>query len=81
MSEWVLAEQRRRLRWVGLVAHTGDKGHACKVLPGKSECKRLLGRPRHESIILTWVLRTEDGKSSTGFKRLGYRHGGRLLQP
>jgi len=45
------------------VAHTGDKGHACKVLAGKSECKRLLGRPRHGSVILKWVLKTKDGKS------------------
>jgi len=40
------------------VAYTGDKGHACKVLTGKSKCKRLLGRPRHGSIILKWVLQT-----------------------
>jgi len=45
------------------VTHTGDKGHACKVLAGKSECKRLLGRPRHGSIIFKWVLKTKGGKS------------------
>ena len=45
------------------VAHTGDKGHACKVLAGDSECERLLGRRRHGSVILKWVLKTKDGKS------------------
>jgi hypothetical protein len=37
------------------VAHREDKVHACKVLAGKSKRKRLLGRPRHGSIILKWV--------------------------
>jgi hypothetical protein len=34
----------RRMRWVGHVAHVGAKRIAYRV--GKSEGKRLLGRPR-----------------------------------
>jgi len=46
------------------VAHREDKGHAYKVIAGKSKYKRLLGRPRHGSIILKWVFADyTDGKS------------------
>jgi hypothetical protein len=36
----------RRIRWVGLVACMGRKRDAYRVLMGKSEGKRQLGRPR-----------------------------------
>jgi hypothetical protein len=35
------------MRWVGIVAHMGGKENAYRVLVGKREEKRLLGRPRH----------------------------------
>jgi hypothetical protein len=35
-----------RIRWVGHVALMGEKRNACKVLVGKPEGKRPLGRPR-----------------------------------
>jgi hypothetical protein len=37
----------RRMRWVGHVAHMGESRGIYKVLVGKPEGKRLLGRPRH----------------------------------
>jgi hypothetical protein len=36
----------RRLRWTGHVARMGAKKNACRILVGKPEGKRLLGRPR-----------------------------------
>jgi hypothetical protein len=36
----------RRRRWEGHVAHMGEKRNAYKILVGKSEGKRPLGRPR-----------------------------------
>jgi hypothetical protein len=34
------------MRWEGLVAQMGEKRNAYKLLMGKSEGKRTLGRPR-----------------------------------
>jgi hypothetical protein len=36
----------RRMRWVGHVARMGEKRNAYRLLVGKSEGKRPLGRPR-----------------------------------
>ena len=36
----------RRMRWAGHVAHMGEERGLCRVLVGKSEGKRPLGRPR-----------------------------------
>jgi hypothetical protein len=36
----------RRMRWAGHVARIGDKRNAYRILLGKSEGKRLLGRTR-----------------------------------
>ena len=36
----------RRMRWAGHVAHTGEEWGVCRVLVGKPEGKRPLGRPR-----------------------------------
>jgi hypothetical protein len=41
----------RRIRWVGHVARTGEKRKAYRILVGKPEGKRPLGRPRWEDII------------------------------
>jgi hypothetical protein len=40
----------RRMRWAGHVARMGDKRNAYRLLVGKPEGKRPLGRPR-----LRWV--------------------------
>jgi hypothetical protein len=37
----------RRIRWTGHVARMGEKRNAYRLLVGKPEGKRLLGRPRH----------------------------------
>jgi hypothetical protein len=37
----------RSMRWVGLVAHTGEGRDVYNVLVGRHEGKRSLGRPRH----------------------------------
>jgi hypothetical protein len=36
----------RRMRWAGHVARMGEKRNAYRLLVGKPEGKRLLGRPR-----------------------------------
>jgi hypothetical protein len=36
----------RMLRWARHVARMGEKGHACRILVGKPDGKRPLGRPR-----------------------------------
>jgi hypothetical protein len=36
----------RRMRWTGHVARMGEKRNACRLLVGKPEGKRPLGRPR-----------------------------------
>jgi len=38
----------RRMRWVGHVAHMGEGRGVHRVLVGKPEGKRPLGRPRHK---------------------------------
>jgi hypothetical protein len=35
------------MRWMGLVAHVGEMRNAYKILIGKLEGKRALGRPRY----------------------------------
>jgi len=37
----------RRMRWVGYVVHMGEERGVYRVLVGKPEGKRPLGRPRH----------------------------------
>ena len=37
----------RRMRWTGHVARMGERRSAYRVLVGKPEGKRPLGRPRH----------------------------------
>jgi hypothetical protein len=37
----------RRIRWAGHVARMGEGRGACRVLVGKPEGRRTLGRPRH----------------------------------
>jgi hypothetical protein len=37
----------RKVRWAGYVASMGEKRNTYRLLVGKPERKRLLGRPRH----------------------------------
>jgi hypothetical protein len=46
----------RRMRWAGHVARIGEKRNAYRLLVGKPEVKRPLGRPRRRWwIILGWI--------------------------
>ena len=54
----VLVIKSRRMRWAGHVARMGEERGAYRVLVGKSEGKRPLGRPRRRwLIILGWISR------------------------
>jgi hypothetical protein len=37
----------KRMRWMGYVARMGERRSAYRVLVGRSEERRPLGRPRH----------------------------------
>jgi hypothetical protein len=37
----------RRMRWVGHISRMGEKQNVYRMLVGKPEGKRPLGRPRH----------------------------------
>jgi hypothetical protein len=40
----------RRVRWAGHVARMVEKRNACRILVGKPEMKRPLGKPRHRRV-------------------------------
>jgi hypothetical protein len=44
----------RRMRWAGHVARMGEMRNAYRILVGKPEGKRLLGRPRR-----IWVIKNK----------------------
>jgi hypothetical protein len=46
----ILVIKSRRMRWVALVAHMRERRDAYRVLVGKPEGKRALGRPREDNI-------------------------------
>ena len=55
------------MRWAGHVAPMGERGGLYRVLVGKSERKRPLGRPRLDGrIILRWIFRKWDMGAWTG---------------
>jgi hypothetical protein len=68
------------MRWAGHAAQMGERTHAYRLLVGKPEGKRPLGRPR-----LRWVdnirmnLVRWDGAMWTGLIWLGIGTGGELL--
>jgi hypothetical protein len=55
----------RGMRWADHVAHMGVKRNACRLLVGKPEGKRPLGRPSGW-VILGWILERWDGVMWTG---------------
>jgi hypothetical protein len=70
----------RRMRWAGHVARMGEEGKVCKVLVGKPEGNRPLGRPRRrweEGIIMD--LRENGLGVWIGFDWLRTATGGGLL--
>jgi hypothetical protein len=46
MRIWGLISKSRRMRWAGHVPRMGEKRNAYRILVGKPEGKRPLGRPR-----------------------------------
>jgi hypothetical protein len=60
----------RRMRWAGHVARMGEERKVYKVLVGKPESKRPLGRPRH---------RWEDG-IKMDLREIGWGRGVELIQ-
>jgi hypothetical protein len=56
----------RRMRWAGHVARMGEDRGVYRVLVGKPEGKRPLGRPSlYERIILRWIFRKLEGVVGT----------------
>ena len=64
----------RRMRWAGHVARMGEERWAYRVLVGKPEGKRSLGRPRRKWISRRWDVGMWTG---LGWHRIG-TGGGRL---
>ena len=62
----------RRMRWAGHVVRMEERRGVYRVLVGKPEGKRPLGRHRDGRIILRWIFRKWDGggawTGSTWFK-------------
>jgi hypothetical protein len=46
----------RRMRWAGHVARMGEKRNVYRLLVGKPERRRPLGRSRRGWITLSWIL-------------------------
>ena len=70
----------RRMRWEGNVACMGNrKGGAYRVLVGRLDGKRPLGRPKHERIILKCIFKKCDGEAWTGLSWLRVGTGGGRL--
>jgi hypothetical protein len=57
----------RRMRLPGHVARMGKKRNAYRILVGKPERKRPLGRPRHRGVDNINVCRTEIGWDDVDF--------------
>jgi hypothetical protein len=51
----------RRMRWEGHVVCMGEKRGACRILVGRPEGRRQLGRPRRRWMILEWIFKKLDG--------------------
>ena len=67
----------RRMRWARHVARMGQGGGVHRVLVGKPEGKRPLGRPDADGgIILRWIFRKWEGFVGTGWIWLRIGTGG-----
>ena len=70
----------RRMRWAGHVALIEEERGVHKVLVGKPEGNRPLGRPRRRwGIILRWIFRKWEGFVGTGWNWLRIGTGGGRL--
>jgi hypothetical protein len=69
--------ESRRMGWAVHVARMGEKRSVHRVLVGKPEGKRPLGRPSVDGrIILRWIFRKWDGGARTRLIWLGIGTGG-----
>jgi hypothetical protein len=69
----------RRMRWAGHVARLGEERGAYRILVGRPEGRRPLGRPRRRwKIILKLISKKLDG-AWHGLSRLRIGTGGRLF--
>ena len=68
----------RRMRWAGHAAHMGEDRGVLRVLVGKPEGKRPLGRDQNVNgrIILRWIFRKLEGVMGTGWSWLRIGTGG-----
>ena len=67
----------RRMRWAGHVARMGEDRVVHRVLVGKPEGKKPLGRRRRRwMIILRWIFRKLEGVLGTGWSWLSIGIGG-----
>ena len=71
----------RRMRWAGHVARMGEDRGVQRVLVGKPEGKRPLGKPRRgdRRIILRWIFRKLERVVGTGWSWLRIGTGGGYL--
>jgi hypothetical protein len=51
----------KRMGWVGHVAHMGEGRGVYRILVGRPEGRRRLGRPRRRWMILNWIFQKWDG--------------------
>jgi hypothetical protein len=73
----VLVVKSRRMKWAGHVARMGEGRGVHRVMVGKPEGKRPLGRPRRgRGIILRWIFRKWEGVLGTGWIWLRIGTGG-----
>jgi hypothetical protein len=72
----------RRIRWEGSCSTNGKKRNPYRLLVGKPEGKRPLGRPRRrwvDNTVLGWILERRDGVMRTGLVWLRIGRDGELL--
>jgi len=67
----------RRMRWAGHVAHMGEERWVYRVLVGKLEGKRPMGKPRHRWVDNIRMDVQEVGFGYMGWPRIGLG-GGRM---
>jgi hypothetical protein len=69
----------RRMRWAGHIARIGEKRNPYRILVGKPEGKRLLGRPERRWVDNIKMDLREDGVVWTGLICLRIRTSGGLF--
>ena len=79
-SPYILVIIPRMVRWYEHVAYIGHKRNACRILVGKGEGKKPLGRSGVGGrMILKWILKEYFGRVWIGFIWLRIGTSGRML--